>query len=153
MFGILNRFAQLKLKTNGTGRDERGMTLLEIMVVLVILGGLATVLIGQVMGRLSSAKIRQAKIQIGEYAKNLDMYYTDCGSYPSSDEGLKALVEAPPSCPNWGPEPYVKRVNPDPWGNQFVYESSGGQFTLKSLGKDRRDGGSGEDADISSENI
>ncbi len=135
------------------GANQRGMTLLEIMVVLVILGGLATVLIGQVMGRLGSANIRQAKIQIGEYVKNLDMYYTDCGSYPTTEEGLKALVEAPASCSNWGPEPYVKRINPDPWRNELVYESSGGEFVLKSLGKDRREGGSGEAKDISSEDL
>lgn len=133
--------------------NERGMTLLEIMVVLVILGGLATVLIGQVMNRLGSANIRSAKIQIGEYVKNLDMYYTDCGSYPTTEEGLKALVEAPASCPNWGPEAYVKDIKPDPWRNELVYESNGGDFVLKSLGKDRREGGSGEAADISSEDL
>lgn len=129
------------------------MTLLEIMVVLVILGGLATVLIGQVMGRLGAANIRQAKIQIGEYAKNLDMYYTDCGSYPTTEEGLKALVEAPSSCPNWGPEPYVKKINPDPWRNELVYESNGADYVLRSLGKDRREGGSGEAKDISSQDL
>tara|TARA_Y100001935_G_scaffold213652_1_gene184506 strand:+ start:3177 stop:3614 length:438 start_codon:yes stop_codon:yes gene_type:complete len=140
------------MKITGTN-NERGMTLLEIMVVLIILGGLATVLIGQVMGRLGSAKIKQAKILIGEYQKNLDMYYTDCGQYPSTEEGLKALVEAPASCSNWGPTPYVKKVNKDPWQNDLVYESNGTTFVLKSLGKDRREGGSGESQDISSEDL
>ena len=144
------RFTQnLKKMTS----NQRGMTLIEIMVVLAILGGLATVLIGQVMNRLGSANIRQAKIQISEYVKNLDMYYTDCGTYPTSEEGLKALVEAPASCSNWGPESYIKNVNPDPWRNELVYESNGGDFVLKSLGKDRREGGSGEAADISSEDL
>ncbi|NCN95671.1 MAG: type II secretion system major pseudopilin GspG [Bdellovibrionales bacterium] len=143
----------LKKWTNLIRANEQGMTLLEIMVVLVILGGLATVLIGQVMGRLGSANIRQAKIQIGEYQKNLDMYYTDCGQYPSTEEGLQALVEAPPSCSNWGPQPYVKKVNKDPWRNDLVYESDGATFVLKSLGKDRVEGGSGENKDISSEEL
>lgn len=150
MFEAAPRLTQTLKKTTS---NEKGMTLLEIMVVLVILGGLATVLIGQVMNRLGSANIRQAKIQIGEYVKNLDMYYTDCGVYPTTEEGLQALVEKPASCPNWGPEPYIKRVNPDPWRNDFVYESNGSEFVLKSLGKDRREGGTGENADISSEEL
>lgn len=143
----------LNLRANKHLSNQKGMTLLEIMVVLVILGGLATVLVGTVMNRLGSANIRQAKIQIGEYVKNLDMYYTDCGQYPTTEEGLNALVQAPSSCSNWGPEPYVKRINKDPWKNDLVYESDGGTFTLKSLGKDRREGGSGEGKDISSEEL
>lgn len=151
MKSLLKRFSNLRV--TGPIRDQKGMTLLEIMVVLVILGGLATVLIGQVMGRLGAANVRQAKIQIGEYQKNLDMYYTDCGQYPTTEEGLNALVQAPSSCSNWGPEAYVKRINKDPWKNDLVYESDGGTFTLKSLGKDRREGGSGEAKDISSEEL
>lgn len=125
-------------------RGEKGMTLLEIMIVLVILGGLITILAGQVMGRMKSAKIKQAKIQIAEYGKALDMYFTDCNQYPSSEEGLQALVAAPSTCPNWGPDPYLKKVNPDPWGHQFNYESTGNNYVLKSQG----DGAHGE---ISSE--
>lgn len=132
-------------------RNNKGMTLLEIMIVLVILGGLIAILATQVQGRLKKAKINQARIQIAEYGKALDMFYTDCNSYPSSDEGLAALVEAPSSCNNWGPDPYLKKVNKDPWGGDFIYESSGSNYVLRSLGSDKREGGSGDAADISSE--
>ncbi len=134
-------------------RNNKGMTLLEIMIVLVILGSIAAILAGQVMGRLKTAKIRQAKIQIGEYGKALDMYFTDCNGYPTTEEGLNALVTAPPSCSNWGPDPYLKKVNRDPWNGEFAYESQGNAYVLRSLGSDRREGGSGDAADISSENL
>lgn len=134
-------------------RNEKGMTLLEIMIVLVILGGIAVTLATQVMGRFKTAKIRQAKIQIGEYGKALDMYFTDCNGYPSSEEGLQALVAAPSTCSNWGPDPYVKKVNKDPWNGDFIYESAGNTYVLKSLGSDKREGGSGDAADISSESL
>ncbi len=132
-------------------RNNKGMTLLEIMIVLVILGGLIVILAGQVTGRLKSAKIRQAKIQIAEYGKALDLYFTDCNGYPSTEEGLEALVTAPSSCSNWGPDPYIKKVNKDPWGNDFIYESTGNTYILKSLGSDRREGGTGDAADITSD--
>ena len=134
-------------------RNNKGMTLLEIMIVLVILGGLIVILAGQVTGRLKTAKIRQAKIQIAEYGKALDMYFTDCNGYPSSEEGLQALVAAPPSCSNWGPDPYLKKVSKDPWNGDFIYESAGNSYVLKSLGSDKREGGSGDATDISSETL
>lgn len=134
-------------------RNQKGMTLLEIMIVLMILGSLIAVLANVVTGRLKRARIEQAKIQIGEIGKALDMFYTDCGFYPESGAGLKALVEPQSSCPNWGPDPYIKKVNKDPWQNEFIYEVSGGSYTLRSLGADKRDGGSGDAADISSENL
>src|SRR4051812_38426368 len=102
-------------------RNEKGMTLLEIMIVLVILGGLIAILATQVQGRLKTAKIRQAKIQISEIGKALDMYFTDCNQYPSTEEGLQALVQAPSTCSNWGPDPYLKKVQKDPWNGDFIY--------------------------------
>lgn len=132
-------------------RNNKGMTLLEIMIVLVILGGLIAILATQVQGRLKKAKINQAKIQISEYGKALDMYFTDCNSYPTTEEGLQALVQAPSTCSNWGPDPYLKKVNKDPWNGDFIYESTGNNYVLKSLGSDRREGGSGDAQDISSD--
>lgn len=131
-------------------RSQKGMTLLEIMIVLAILGGMIAVLAVQVNSRLKAAKIKQAKIQISEVGKALDMYFTDCNQYPSADEGLNALVQAPSSCSNWGPDPYLKKVNKDPWNGDFQYESTGNDYTLRSLGSDHKDGGSGDAADISS---
>ncbi|MGE4132447.1 MAG: type II secretion system major pseudopilin GspG [Bdellovibrionales bacterium] len=134
-------------------RNEKGMTLIEIMIVLAILGGLITILATQVTGKLKSAKIKQAKIQIAEVGKSLDMYFTDCGSYPTNEEGLAALTAAPSSCSNWGPDPYLKKINKDPWGGEFVYESSGNNYILRSLGSDKREGGTGDAADISSDQL
>lgn len=131
-------------------RNQKGMTLLEIMIVMVILGGLIAVLAGTVRDNLKKAKVKQAKIQISEYGKALDMYYTDCNVYPSTEEGLQALMVAPSSCSNWGPDPYLKKLNPDPWQTPFEYSSTGNDYELKSLGQDKKEGGSGYDLDLSS---
>ncbi len=132
-------------------RNNKGMTLIEIMIVLAILGGLIVILATQVTGKLKKAKIQQTKIQIAEYGKALDMYYTDCNHYPSTEEGLNALVQAPSTCSNWGPDPYIKKVNKDQWGNEFQYESQGNNYILRSFGSDGREGGSGDAADLSSD--
>jgi general secretion pathway protein G len=133
--------------------NEKGMTLLEIMIVLVILGGLIAILAGSVQGRLKASKIKTAKIQMSEIGKSLDMFFTDCNQYPSNEEGLNALVTAPSSCSNWGPDPYMKKVSKDPWGGEFIYESTGNDYELKSLGSDRREGGTGDATDISSKQL
>lgn len=134
-------------------KNERGMTLVEIMVVLAIIGGLIGVLAGQVQKQFKKAKVKEARIQISEIGKSLDLYLTDCGTYPTSEQGLKALVEQPADCKNWGPDPYIKRVPTDPWGSPFIYEIQGNSYTLKSLGGDKREGGSGTDADITNDDL
>lgn len=131
--------------------NQSGMTLLEIMIVLAILAGLIAVLAQQLNGRLKAARIKEARIQIGEFGKSLDMFYTDCGFYPSSDQGLGALLQAPSNCTNWGPDPYVKKISKDPWGHEYIYESSGSTYKIRSLGSDGKEGGSGDAADISSD--
>ncbi|MCC7405609.1 MAG: type II secretion system major pseudopilin GspG [Bdellovibrionales bacterium] len=142
------------LKSRVITNNQKGMTLLEIMIVLVILGGLVASLVTVVMGRLKSARIKQAKITMAEVGKALDMYYTDCGAYPSSEQGLGALVQAPgDGCSSWGPDPYIKKVPRDPWNHEYIYESQGGTYVLQSLGRDNREGGTGEDEDLSSENL
>jgi len=132
-------------------RNNKGMTLLEIMIVLVILGGLTAILATRVTSNLRKAKVKQTRIQIAEYGKALDMYFTDCNQYPTTEEGLQALVTAPASCQNWGPDSYLKKVDKDPFGGELVYESNGNSYTLKSLGSDHREGGTGDAADISSD--
>ena len=132
-------------------RNQVGMTLIEIMVVLVIIGGLMTVLGQNVIQGKNRSAVRQARIQIGELSKQLEAYEMDCKSYPTTEQGLHALLEAPPDCKTWGPEPYAKpNLLKDPWGTEFVYERDGGSFTLKSLGRDKKEGGTGYDADLSS---
>jgi general secretion pathway protein G len=137
-----------------TIRSQAGMTLIEIMIVLIIIGGLAAILGQRVIGQLGTANRRQAIIQIKEIGKQVDMFYADCGFYPSTDQGLKALTEAPGDCQNWGPEPYMKNVPKDPWKHDYIYEQkSKSSYTLISLGADGVEGGKGNDEDISSENI
>jgi general secretion pathway protein G len=130
--------------------NDKGMTLLEIMIVLAILAGLIAVLAGKVTGSLKKARMNETRIQIGEYGKALDQFYTDCGFYPSGEGGLKQLIEAPSNCSNWGPEAYLKKLSPDPWHHDYIYESSGNDYVLKSLGSDGKEGGTGDAADISS---
>lgn len=131
-------------------RNSRGMTLLEIMIVLAILGGIITILATQVTSRLASSRVKQARIHMAQIGNALDMFYTDCAFYP---ESLEALVTAPAECTNWGPEPYLKSMPKDPWGAPYIYENNGSSYVLRSLGADRREGGTGNDADISSEDL
>jgi general secretion pathway protein G len=138
-------------------RNQRGMTLVEIMIVLMILGSLATVLVTQVSKSLQKSRVQQARILISEVGKALDQFNTDCGFYPTSDQTLNALVEKPGSgktCSNWGPDPYLKRLPKDPWKHDLVYQCTDGQhYVLKSLGADGQEGGDGYNADISSEDL
>jgi len=134
-------------------RNQKGMTLLEIMIVLAIVASLIGVLATQINSRMKKAKINQAKIHIGELGKALDMYYTDCNSYPTTAEGLGALVTQPSTCAQWGPDPYLKRAPKDPWGGDYIYESQGNNYNIISLGADKKEGGSGDGADISSADL
>ncbi len=128
-------------------KDEEGMTLIEIMIVMVILGGLMATLGTKVMDNFKKSKISQAKITMAELGKAIETYYADCGTYPSE---LDNLVSAPSDCSNWGPTSYVKKDNlKDPWKNEFAYESDGGSYTITSYAADKSEGGDGFDKDIS----
>lgn len=141
----LSSHVRSPLKTN------KGMTLIEIIIVVTILASLAAILGTRVTGARRKARVNEAKIQIAELMKNLDMYFTDCGHYPPTDAGLAALAPGGEStCQNWGPEPYVKKVPVDPWGTPFVYYLENGSVTIVSLGEDKKEGGTGYDKDISS---
>ncbi|MBA1276272.1 MULTISPECIES: type II secretion system major pseudopilin GspG [Pseudomonadaceae] len=134
-------------------RKQRGFTLIEIMVVVVILGILAALVVPQVMNRPDQAKVTVAKGDIKAIGAALDMYKLDNYSYPSTQQGLDALVEKPggnPQPKNWNRDGYLKRVPKDPWGNEYQYLSPGtqGQFDLYSYGADGKQGGSDLNADI-----
>lgn len=138
-------------KKNETKPRERGFSLIELIVVLVILGLLATVVGPKVMDRLGKGKVEIAKMQVSELSGALDLFRFDVGRYPTSAEGLTALVTNP-GIENWS-GPYLKKGVPkDPWNREYQYRSPGehSEFDLYSLGADGAEGGDGENVDISS---
>ena len=133
---------------------QRGMTLIEILVVLVLIGVVLGVVGGNFIGKGEKAKADAAKIEIGQIAQTLDLYKLETGRYPSTQEGLQALVSAPAGVANWN-GPYWKKqaVPKDPWGKEYQYLNPGvhGEVDVFSLGADGAPGGSGgADADIGS---
>ena len=138
------------------GRRERGFTLIEIMVVVVIIGLLAAIVAPNLIGNIDRAAVTRARADIRTIDNALNLYRLDNFSYPSSDEGLQALVTSPgeASAPNW--KKYLRSVPSDPWNNDYQYASpgrQGGDYEIYSLGADRAEGGEGIDADISSANL
>ena len=129
-----------------------GFTLVELLVVLAILGLLAGLVGPQVMKFLGSSKSKTAALQVEDLAGTLDLYRLELGRYPSTSEGLEALV-SDPGIANWN-GPYLKKaqVPKDPWGNDYQYRSPGqnGAFDIWSLGADGQEGGEGENKDIRS---
>jgi general secretion pathway protein G len=135
----------------------RGFTLIEVMVVLVILGILATLVVPRIMSRPDEARIIAAKQDINSIGQALKLYRLDNHAYPTTDQGLQALVTkptAPPAPPNWKTGGYLDRLPKDPWGNEYKYLSPGVKNTndvdIFSLGADGAAGGEGNDADIGS---
>jgi len=130
---------------------NRGFTLIELLVVLMILGLLASLVGPRVLKQLAGAKSDTAQLQIAELGSSLDLYHLEVGNYPTTEEGLVALVEEPSGASNWN-GPYIKKntVPEDPWGKSYRYQYPGerGAYDLYSLGRDNSDGGEGEDMDI-----
>lgn len=128
----------------------RGFTLLELLVVMVIIGLLAGYVAPQYFSQIGKSEVQTAKAQIDALEKALDHYRLDTGHYPSTTQGLQALMERPGDEPKWR-GPYLKKaVPPDPWGHPYGYLSPGkhGELDLFSFGKDGKAGGENESADI-----
>jgi general secretion pathway protein G len=128
-----------------------GFTLIELLLVLVILAALAAIVVPKIAGRGVEAKIKSTITQISMFETALELFRVDNGRYPTSEEGLKALVEQPSNCPNWNKEGYLpKGVPNDPWGNPYIYHCPGQHLTtgfdIYSFGPDLADGG-GDDID------
>jgi len=132
-------------------RRERGLTLVELLVVLLIIGLIAAFAVPQVMRYLGGARQDAAAVQINQLSGILDLYRLDVGHYPTASEGLDALLEQPSGADGWN-GPYVKKAESlvDPWDNPYQYRIPGqnGEYDLYSLGADGVEGGQGEDADV-----
>jgi len=127
-----------------------GFTLLELLVVMVILGLLASYVGPKYFGQIGKSEIKTARTQLDAFGKALDQYRLDTGHYPSNEQGLAALMSRPPSEPKWDGPYLSKKVPDDPWGKSYVYKYPGehGEYDLYSFGKDGQPGGSGEAADV-----
>ena len=141
-----------KFTRNRTGQS--GFTLMELLVVLAILGLLMSLVGPQVLNQLGGAKTKTAAIQIKDLEQALEMYKLDVGHFPSSNEGLQALVEKPAGKAGWN-GPYLKGSVPlDPWNREYLYKYPGdrGDLDIISYGQNGTPGGEGEDADVTNAN-
>jgi len=131
---------------------QLGFTLIEIMVVVIIIGILAAIVAPNVIGRVDDAQITKAHAEISNISSALKFYRLDNFAYPTSEQGLEALVNKPndPNVKNWKPGGYLDRLPRDPWGNPYQYLNPGnhGEVDIYTLGRDGRPGGEGLDADI-----
>lgn len=128
--------------------SQSGFSLLEIMVVVAIIGFMVVTVGLQMMGSMDDAKQTRAKADISSISSALGIYYTKHGNYPSTDQGLDALIKQPSGVKNWSQ--LLSKMPTDPWGREYLYLSPGqhGDYDLYSLGRDGREGGEGADADI-----
>ncbi|MFZ6049095.1 type II secretion system major pseudopilin GspG [Pseudomonas sp. CR3202] len=133
-------------------RTIHGFTLLELLVVLVVLGLLAGIVAPKYFNQLGRSETKVARAQIEGLVKALDIYRLEVGRYPSTEQGLTALVSAPSDEPRWAGPYLQKEVPHDPWGRAYVYRAPGenGDFDLLTLGKDGQLGGDGENAEVTS---
>jgi general secretion pathway protein G len=135
------------MKVNTT---QRGFTLLELLVVMVIIGLLASYVGPKFFSQIGKSEVKAARAQIDALEKALDQFRLDLGRYPTTEQGLAALMERPAGEQKWG-GPYLKKAVPnDPWGRPYAYRQPGehGEYDLLSLGKDGQPGGTGEAEDI-----
>jgi len=137
-------------------RRQRGFTLVEIMVVVVIIGILGALVVPKLLGRTGESRVTAARVDISTLMSALKLYKLDNQRYPTTEQGLQALIQKPttgPAANGWKEGGYIERLPKDPWGNPYQYLSPGihgGEVEIMSLGGDGQPGGTGEDADVGS---
>jgi general secretion pathway protein G len=131
-------------------RARAGFTLIEIMVVVFILGLLVTLVAPKIIGRTDEARRTKALADIKGIEEAMHLFKLDNGFYPTTDQGLQALVTRPSNARNYSPDGYLDKLPIDPWGNPYVYFSDGQNYIIKSYGADGQEGGEGKNADIDS---
>jgi general secretion pathway protein G len=139
-------------------KSQAGMSLIEILIALTLLALAGTFVGGRVFEQLQEGKVSSARIQIKSLSDRLKEFRRDCNFLPTTDMGLDALVSKPEGgreCKRYAPGGYIEggKVPLDPWDSEFIYESDGKTFEIKSLGADNAEGGEGSDADISSKDL
>lgn len=139
-------------------KSQRGMSLVEILIALTLLGIAGTFVVGQVFQSLEEGRVSSAKIQIQKLGEILRDYRRKCGMYPTTEQGLDALINAPTTgktCKRYPPNGFIDgKVPVDPWETEFIYESDGKRYEIISLGADLAEGGEeGFDKDISSKDL
>jgi general secretion pathway protein G len=146
---------QIESKRTLRQRVQRGFTLVEIMVVVVIIGILGALVVPKLLGRTGESRVTAARVDISTLMQALKLYKLDNQRYPTTEQGLQALIQRPtggPAATGWKEGGYLERLPKDPWGNQYQYLSPGihGEVDIFSFGADGQPGGTGEDADIGS---
>src|ERR1700688_331502 len=151
------RFSLLREQSGGRQSEgQQGFTLVEMLVVITIIGLIMGLIGPRVLNYLSESKVKAAKIQLQSFGSALDLFYLDAGRFPSTQEGLAALVQPTPGVAAWN-GPYLKggSLPKDPWNNPYIYKSPGERsaYEIMSYGSDGQEGGTGIAADISTENL
>ena len=149
----INIFDQTREDCLAKNRSQLGFTLIEVMVVIAIIGIMATLIVPQIMSKPNEARVIAAKQDISSIIQALKLYRLDNSRYPTTEQGLSALVAKPTSEPipqNWKPNGYVDRLPKDPWGFAYQYSNPGtrAEIDVFSLGADNKPGGTGFDADL-----
>ncbi len=139
-------------------RNNHGMSLIEILIALTLMGIAGTFVAGKVYENLQEGQVSSTKIQIKALGDRLTEFRRDCNFLPTSDQGLDALIDKPTGgreCKRYAPGGYIKdgKIPMDPWDGEYIYESDGKTYEIKSLGADNAEGGEGADADLSSKDI
>ena len=144
------RFSLGRKKAERAKSRLPGYTLTEMLVVIAIIGLIAAVVIPQTIGQLGKAQSRAAKVQVQSLTAALELYQGDNGRFPTTQEGLQALLVKPQTADNWnGPYLHSKDQLKDPWGNPYRYTVDGASITVASLGADNKPGGDGANRDVS----
>ena len=128
--------------------NQKGFSLGEIMIVLVIIGGIMAIVLPKIQDGQAKSKVNQTKMKMNEITTKIDEFNSECGSFPKS---LSFITDDDASCKNWAGNQKLKHLLKDAWGSDFQYEISGNGYNLKSLGADKKEGGSGYDKDIYSD--
>lgn len=135
-------------KNNSIIKNSRGFSLGEILIVLVIIGGIMAIVLPKIADGNAKSKVNQTRLKMSEIENKLNEYSSECGKFPQT---INFITEDDSSCKNWAANPKMKHLLLDGWNNAFVYETSDKGYNLKSLGADKKEGGTGYDKDIYSD--